>query len=157
MYSVCKLKKINILGMLKVSDILYKCGKDMAKKSNLQHWNNSHFKNWIIVALCALKNDIYIVYDENSNVLATFQIRKVNDSLLFQKLATTPAYAKSGIGSFCLKEIENIGKSKGCTEIICEVYEKSENAKKFYENRGYAIYGTTDTLRYRELKFKKDI
>lgn len=141
-------------GLLKVSDILYKCGKDMAGRYDLHHWDNSHIKNGAVVALCALKNDIYLVCDGDKAV-ATFQIRKVNGSLLFQKLATAPAFAGGGAGSFCLHEIEKIGKAAGCTEAICEVYNKSEHAIRFYEQRGFTVYGETKTLKYTEWKMRK--
>lgn len=156
MYSVCKLKIWNIAGLLKVSDILYKCGKDMAAKYDLHHWDNPHIKNWVIVALCALKNDIYLVYADETPV-ATFQTRKINQSYLFQKLATSPKFAGGGIGTFCLNEIERLAESENCIEIICEVYDKSEHAKRFYEHKGYLAYGETDTLKYKELKFRKGL
>ena len=107
MYSVRKLRIWNIEGLLKISNILYKCGKDMSIKYNLHHWDNSHIKSWIIVVLCVLKNNVYLVYDEKIPV-ATFQTRKINQSYLFQKLATSPNYAGRGIGSFCLNEIERL-------------------------------------------------
>ena len=128
----------------------------MAEKYDLHHWDNSHLKNWVIVALCALKNDVYLVFNEKRPV-ATFQIRKTEHSILFQKLATSPDFAGGGIGSFCLNEIEKLGKAKDCKEAICEVYDKSEHAVNFYENRGYVVYGTAETLKYRELKLKKEL
>ena len=64
MYQVTKLSKCNIVELKKASDILYECGKDMAKKYDLHHWDNSHVKNHIIVALCAMKNNIYLVYNK---------------------------------------------------------------------------------------------
>lgn len=156
MYSFKKLKIYNISQLLKVSGILYKCGKDMAAKYGLQHWNNSHFKNWVIVALCALKNDVYLVYNEKMPA-ATFQTRKLNDSFLFQKLATSPEFAGSGIGTLCLGEIERLAKQSGAKEIICEVYDKSKHAISFYEKKGFSVYGAVDTLKYTELKLKKEL
>ena len=64
---------------------------------------------------------------------------------------------RGGIGSYCLTEIEHMAKEEGCTEIICEVYDKSEHAKSFYEHRGYTVYGATETLKYKELKMRKEI
>lgn len=156
MYSGRKLSKFNIAGLKNVSDILYECGKDMAKKYDLHHWDNSHIKNYIIVALCALKNDTYLVYSEKTPV-ATFQVRRKEQSFLFQKLATSPAFSGKGIGSYCLTEIERLAKENGCAEVICEVYDKSEHAKSFYEHRGYAIYGAAETLKYKEWKMRKEI
>lgn len=87
MYSVRRVKKWNIAGLLMVSNILFTCGKNMAQQYDLHHWDNAHIKNWLVVALCALKNDIYLVYDQHTPV-ATFQTRRVDRSMLFQKLAT---------------------------------------------------------------------
>lgn len=156
MYSIRKLKTHNILQLKEVSDILYECGKDMAEKYRLHHWDNSHFKNWIIVALCALKNNIYLVYNENMPV-ATFQTRKVERSFLFQKLATIPGFSGCGIGSYCLTQIEQLAKENNCTEVICEVYDKSEHAKTFYEHRGYTVCGVIETLKYKELKLRREL
>lgn len=156
LYSIYKIKKWDVVGLLKISDILYKCGKDMAKRYSLHHWNNSRLKTWVIVFLCLLKNNIYLVCEKNI-LVATFQTRKIDDSFLFQKLATLPEYAGGGIGSFCLNEIERLAKTEGCEAIICEVYDKSEHAKRFYENRGYHTYGVVNTIKYKEIKLKKEI
>lgn len=56
-----------------------------------------------------------------------------------------------------MTEIERLAKESGCTEVICEVYDKSEHAKNFYEHRGYTVYGATETLKYNELKMRKEI
>lgn len=154
MYSVHRLKIRSVTELFKVADILYKCGKDMAEKYDLHHWDNSHIKNLIIVVLCAMKNQIYLVSDKKTPV-ATFQTSKTGKSFLFQKLATVPDFSGGGIGSYCLTEIERLAKEHGCTEVICEVYDKSERAKSFYEHRGYTTYGATETLKYRELKLRK--
>ena len=156
MYSVRKLNIANLAGLLKVSGILYDCGKDMAAKYDLHHWNNSHIKNWIIVGLCALKNNIYLVFD-GKTAIATFQTRKVKNSYLFQKLAISPEYSGKGIGSFCLEEIENLGRKANCSEAICEVYDKSEHAMGFYEHKGYVVYGEITTVKYKELMLRKEL
>lgn len=156
LYQVTKLSKFNIVGLKKVFDILYECGKDIAKKYDLHHWENSHIKNHIIVALCAMKNNIYLVYNKKTPV-ATFQTRKIEKSLLFQKLATAPAFQGRGIGSYCMTEIERLAREQGCSEVICEVYDKSEHAKSFYERRGYIHYGEIETLKYKEQKLRKII
>lgn len=156
MYSAIKLKMWNVGKLYIVADILYKCGKDMAIKYDLHHWNNSHPKNWLIVLMCALKREIYLVFDHATPV-ATFQIQKKGSSLLFQKLATAPNFAGKGVGSFCLNEIERIGRENGCSDITCEVYDQSKHAIQFYEHKGYAVCGTVETLKYNELKMIKNI
>lgn len=156
MYSVKKVNTMNIVRLHKVVDILYKCGKDMAVKYDLHHWDNSYLKNWLIILLCEMKNDIYLVC-ENETPVATFQTRKNGNAFLFQKLATSPAFSGKGVGSFCLGEIERLGRENGCSEILCEVYDKSKHAIGFYEHKGYTVYGTVETLKYSELKMSKKL
>ena len=72
-YQVIRVGKWNLFDLNGVCKTLYLSGKDMVKRYNLSHWNNSYFKEWIIVLLCNLKNDIYLVKNEK-NVVATFQI-----------------------------------------------------------------------------------
>ena len=56
-----------------------------------------------------------------------------------------------------MKEIERLAKEYGSKEITCEVYDKSEHAKSFYEHRGYTVCGEIETLKYKELKMRKEI
>ena len=128
----------------------------MASLYNLHHWDNSHPKCWLVVLLCAFKNDIYLVLDQN-HPTATFQTRKTKDGLLFQKLATAPQFAGRGIGSFCLNEIERIGRKHHCADVICEVYDQSKNAIEFYKHKGFSVYGSCETLKYSELKMIKKL
>ena len=55
MYSVGKIAAWNINGLSKVCRILFACGKDMADRFDLHHWDNSLIKVWAIVILCVLK------------------------------------------------------------------------------------------------------
>ena len=103
-----------------------------------------------------MKNEIFLVYDRNSPV-ATFQIRSRDKALLFQKLGTKPSCAGKGIGSFCLEEIERLGRQRDCTELICDVYDRSSYAIEFYERKGFGVYGTEATLKYSEVKMSKKL
>ncbi len=156
MYSVHKLNIFDLRELKQVSDILYDCGKDMVKTLNLHHWDNSRFKIWGIIIMCTLKNDIYLLYDGEKPV-ASFQTHKDGGNMSFQKLATAPAFSNTGIGSYCLTEIENLAKEKMCSGVICEVYDQNQRAKRFYEHKGYTVYGTVNTRKYRELRMRKEI
>ena len=157
MYIAKKIAFWNVLGLYRVSAILHQAGKDMAKKYDLHHWDNSQFKNAIILLLCLLKNKIYLVYDQNNQAVATFQVKKQNDSFRFQKLATLPSFAGKGVGSYCLHTIEEMAKDVGCEWVALEVYDKSRHAIAFYRNRGYTVCGETSTLKYTELKMRKKL
>ena len=156
MYSIHRLKLWNIGKLWKVSDILYMCGKNMAHRYNLHHWDNSRIKSCIIVLICALKNRVYLVYN-GSDAIATFQTRKTGQFLLFQKLATMPTAAGKGIGTFCLNQICLIAQNENCSEVVCEVYDQSKHAIDFYLHRGFIKYGESKTVKYREFRLKKEL
>ena len=156
MREVEKVSLFDVKGQMKVNNILYECGKYMASTYNLHHWDNSRFKNVIIILLCLLKNDVFLVFDEGKEI-ATFQTKKINDVLRFEKLATRPNCMSKGIGSFCLEEIEKQAKSKECKRIRMEVYSPSVHAVDFYIHRGFAIVGEKKTLKYSEFEMERKI
>lgn len=154
MYEVKKIGLLNLSGQLKVNNILFDCGKDMANKFDLHHWENSHFKNFIIIAMCELKNTVYLVTDKGDPI-ATFQTKKIGKMMRFEKLASLPQNSGKGVGTFCIKKIENIAKEAGCDKVCMEVYSPSQHALDFYLHRGYIVCGETRTLKYSEVKMEK--
>ena len=140
-----------------VAKILYACGKDMAENYDLHHWDNPYLKALLIVAACALKNNVYLVLNNEKKPVATFQTRINGKDLHFEKLAVAPQEAGKGIGSFCLETIEQQAKAQGCNSVVMEVYDLSKHAIKFYEHRGYKEKGITDTLKYKEIKMEKSM
>ena len=156
MYRVKRIGIINLPGQIKVNNILFDCGKDMAKKYDLHHWDNSHLKNFIIVALCELKNTVYLVTEDEKPV-ATFQTKQVGKTMRFEKLACSPKHSGKGIGSFCMSYIEEMAKKEGCERVEMEVYSPSQHALDFYLHRGYEVCGETKTLKYTEVKMGKKL
>lgn len=156
MYTLKKVSKLDIPRLKAVARILNACGKDMAKKYDLHHWDNPFIKSLIIVGLCDLNNTIYLLYDETKPV-ATFMTKSNGEALHFEKLGTLPYESGKGIGSFCMKKIEDLAKEAGCKKVVMEVYEPSQNAISFYEHKGYVAVGMTDTLKYKEVKMEKRI
>lgn len=154
MYKVKKISIFNLVGQFKVNNILFDCGKDMAAKYNLHHWDNSHFKNLIIVILCEIKNNVYLV-EENGNPVATFQTKIADNSLHFEKLACSPKYTGKGIGTFCMSYIEEIANKTNCKKVHLEVYSPSQHAIDFYLHRGYKICGEMKTRKYKEIMMEK--
>lgn len=154
MYKVKKICLLNLVGQLKVNNILFDCGKDMATKYNLHHWDNSHLKIFIIIAICELKNTVYLVTD-NEKPIATFQTKKVGKVMRFEKLASSPKNSGKGVGSFCINKIESIARKAGCEKVCMEVYSPSQHALEFYLHRGYAVCGETKTIKYSEIKMEK--
>ena len=83
--------------------------------------------------------------------------KRNGDALHFEKLGTLPSESGKGIGSFCMKKIEELAKEVGCKKVVMEVYEPSQHAISFYEHKGYVAVGMTDTLKYKEVKMEKRI
>lgn len=156
MYKFKKVAIYDIPQLTKVASILNACGKDMAKKYGLHHWNNVYLKSFLIVCLGVLKNDVYLLCD-NGKPVATFQVNVKNSVLHFEKLGTLPTEAGKGIGTLCMKRIETIASEQGCRKVVMEVYELSQNALYFYKHRGYQSAGTVNTLKYKEIKMEKEI
>lgn len=156
MYNLIKVCKLDFNKLNEVATILNACGKDMAKKYDLHHWDNPYIKTLIIVGLCNLKNDIYLLYEEDKPI-ATFMTKVNRESLHFEKLGTLTAKSGKGIGSICLEHIERIAFEKGCKSVAMEVYSPSKYAISFYEHRGYETVGVTDTLKYKEVKMEKGL
>ena len=156
MYELVKVKKFDLVRYKCVSSILNACGKDMAKKYNLHHWDNSKLKSFAIVFYCSLKNDIYLLYFGDKPV-ATFMVKLCGKILHFEKLGTLPSESGKGIGSFCINSIEAIASKEGCNKVVMEVYKPSQHAILFYTHKGYTVTGCTDTLKYEELKMEKEI
>jgi len=151
-----KIGKFDVFHLKQVASILNACGKDMAQRYDLHHWNNPYIKSLVIVALCAMKNDIFLL-EKNDKTVATFMTKVQGRTLHFEKLGTLPAEAGMGIGSFCLTKIEEIALNAGCNKVAMEVYEPSQHALAFYEHRGYKAVGMTETLKYKEVRMERSL
>ncbi|MBE7001279.1 MAG: GNAT family N-acetyltransferase [Ruminococcaceae bacterium] len=154
-YELKTVSFIHIDRVLVTAKILHRCGKDMAEKKNLHHWDNSLCKTIAVVCLELLKNKVFLVYDDNA--IGTFGIRKVEDGMYFEKLAILPECSGKGIGSWCIQQIEQMGKEQECLYVTMAVYDKSEHAKEFYRNRGYVFCGERKTRKHTELVMRKDL
>lgn len=156
-YRIRKVSFLNISAMLTISGILYDCGKDMANNYGLHHWENGKRKSFLVAIYSSLRSSTYLVEDNNKNCVATFQTKKIEDSLHFGKLATRPEYSGKGIGSFCMNAIEQQARKSGCKKVCMEVYDKSRHALDFYIRKGYEQCGEVKTLKYSEIKMQKGI
>ncbi len=155
LYTLKKVGRLDIIRLNKVASILNACGKDMAIKYDLHHWDNPYLKSFVIVGLCALKNNIYLLYADEKPV-ATFMTTIQDDALHFEKLGTLPSEAGKGIGSLCMSKIEEIAKNAGCKKVVMEVYELSQHALSFYKHKGYKAVGMIDTLKYKEVRMERN-
>lgn len=141
---------------LAVAKILNCCGKDMVNKYGLHHWDNPMIKSCVIVLLCLLKNQTYLVLN-GKNPVATFQLKKLEDALFFEKLAVVPEAANKGYGSYCMKLIEKRAKKLDFEKVRMEVYNQSKHAIEFYIHKGYSQVGEAGTLKYTDLVMEKTV
>ena len=156
LYTVEQYNFFKFLYLFYIANILYSCGKDMAEKYGLHHWDNSYLKTLMIVIYYSFKNSILLVFSDNKPV-ATFQIKQKNKKLHFEKLATLPNASKSGIGSFCLSYIESLAKKLACSHVNMEVYASAEHAILFYKNRNYSVVGKRQSLKYPLIVMEKQL
>lgn len=156
MYTLKKVGILDIPRLNKVAFILNACGKNMAMKYDLHHWDNPYLKSLVIVGLCALKNKVYLLYTDKIPV-ATFMTKIQGDALHFEKLGTLPSEGGKGIGSLCMSKIEEIAKNAGCKKVVMEVYAPSQYALSFYEHKGYKAVGMVDTLKYKEVQMERNL
>lgn len=136
--------------------ILHNCGKDMANKYDIHHWDNTKCKTFLIVLICAMKNQIFVV-ERDRMIVGTYQTKLIDKTLHFEKLAVEPQFNGNGIGSFCLQQIEKEARENECRKVEMDVYCKSEHAIQFYINHGYTHVKNNNTLKYKILCFEKDI
>ena len=140
-------RKVRFLDdVLVATNILNACGKDMAKRYDIHHWDNPWIKTFFIVLICLAKNNVYVV--EDRRIVATYQTKKKGSILYFEKLAVMPEMSSKGIGSFCLRQIETEARENDCKKVQMDVYSKSQHAIQFYQNHRYSIIRENKTLKY---------
>lgn len=142
--------------LMAVTNILYECGKDMATKYDLHHWDNAYLKTAVIVLVCLLKNKVWVIEDQEM-ILATYQTKTEAPKLFFEKLAVQPKSSNRGIGSFCLEKIEEEALQSGCSKVVMDVYSKSKHAIQFYFKHGYSKTGDEKTLKYHIIRMEKEL
>ena len=89
--------------------------------------------------------DTFIVADINGFVIGYVAgfLAQVGVGRIFS-LAVDPKYQNRSVGSNLLKEIINIFRKEGVTEIILEVRTDNIKAKRFYERLGFSQFGIAE-------------
>ena len=152
-----RIRMTDLSGLRKVEKVLYVCGKDMAKKYDIHQWDNTHTKNMMILALCELKNEVFLVSNYVGKTVATFQVRKTDDTLYFEKIGTLPECQGKGIAEKMLEQIKMIAKDKGCPKVACSVYEKNESALEYYLKKGFTVCGIAQTKKYQLINMELSV
>jgi len=89
--------------------------------------------------------DTFIVADINGFVIGYVAgfLAQVGVGRIFS-LAVYPKYQNRSVGSNLLKEMINIFRKEGVTEIILEVRMDNIKAKRFYERLGFSQFGVAE-------------
>ena len=154
MADIRKLGRFDAIGLMRASAILYACGRDMAGRWGLRHWDHSRLITFAITLRASLQHEVYLA-EEGGRALATFQTRREGEWLNLSKLATRPGNDGRGLGSLCMAYAEQKALREGLKGVTLEVYDKSSHAIAFYTHRGYETAGTQMTRKYTVLKMKK--
>lgn len=143
-----------------VFDILRKCGEQMYQDNGFEHWYPAY-------SMDAIRDDchnkmVFLVWDkEQSEYVSTFQIylekNQVKPLVYIRKVATTPLYYGRGIGKQVLEFITDFSKKINIGTIALDVYDKSEQAIRFYLNNGFVVVGKRATRRFQVLLMEKNI
>lgn len=162
MFEFIKLTEKDDIYYQEVYEILKKCGKDMYEKDNLSHW----LKPYPIINI---KEDVktksvFIVKNEEYTV-ATFMLSDkksifFNDDEKFiylSKFAVLPDMAGAGIGTRCIKYIEELVRENNFLGIRLDVYNKSQKAIDFYIKNGFTKLFESPTKHFRVVCMEKRV
>jgi len=142
-----ELKEISLKDIEEVHALLVMCGENMYKKLGLTHWypypTLDQFKKNVAA------KTLYGVFTNNSAV-ATFNLTNeprtyYADNLWLQKgkalyvgnLGITPHLQGSGLGKWCMAQIEKIGIASNYDLIRFDALKAHPWLKSFYEKLGY--------------------
>lgn len=139
--------------------ILQKSGEYMFREKGLTHWLKPYSKKNI-------KNDtinrkVYLVKNiSNGDYVCTFQLESKRgtdgeERIEINKFSTSPKQIGKGIGTRALTFIEDNLTNSRKNVLILEVYEKSIDAIKFYEAKGFKRVGSRQTTNFRVILMKK--
>ncbi len=80
-----------------------------------------------------------------------------NKMLILFRLYVYPSYIGQGIGSRLLIKIEEFVKKNQQEEYYCFVHQQNEQARKFYERRGFSRCPQNDKKNDQELCYRKSL
>jgi GNAT superfamily N-acetyltransferase len=132
-----------------VHEIISKCGLDLKLKLGLAHWVPPYPIHQL--EKDAQERNVYSVWD-GADLVATFTIGQQplvyydkniwlhpeKEAIYVSHLAVLPEFQRRGIGSWCMRTIEQMAVIQGITAVRLDGYEKYHKLLKFYDNLGYS-------------------
>jgi GNAT superfamily N-acetyltransferase len=167
-FKLLTIKNNNIYAIELIHALLVECGKTMHEKYNLNHWHPfmdlNRFKNTM------QNKNLYAVYEE-TKIVATFNLNTIardyycdefwsnpaEKAIYLGQLAIHPIYQNSGIGTWCMEQVEQITIEMNCKSIRFDGVSNHPYLKKFYEKLGYTSCCTVKPGQWELTCFEKMI
>lgn len=132
--------------------ILERCGLDMQAKFGLNHWIPAYPLH--LMQKDAREKSIYAVR-EGERIIATFTVGLQAPSyyaasvwqnpgakaLYVNRLAVLPDCQGNGIGTWCMRAIEQLALAEGCCAVRLDAYDEHMKLHEFYRRLGYQERG----------------
>ena len=138
-----RVREGNDADIFAVQELLQMCGEEMFIRYNQLHWATPLSIN--IIQEEALSTEVYLVYDEKENLVATFHMSENpsmyfdvdKKAMYFQRMAVVPSLWRRGVGTRLLQMVEDKARKDGCECIRCTVYSESHHALWFLQKHGF--------------------
>ena len=138
-----RVREGNDADIFAVQELLQMCGEEMFIRYNQLHWATPLSIN--IIQEEALSTEVYLVYDEKENLVATFHMSENpsmyfdvdKKAMYFQRMAVVPSLWRRGVGTRLLQMVEDRARKDGCECIRCTVYSESHHALWFLQKHGF--------------------
>ena len=132
-----------------VYSILAAAGAYMVEAFDLHHWETPYGKDRIAkdtetkqVYLAKSGDTFVATFTLSDKTSRAFQDKPEANAMYLSKFSVAPGVMKGGIGSACIRYLEQLSKEQGKSKVRLDVYEKSDHAIKFYYKMGYEEVGT---------------
>ncbi len=150
-----RIKKVGPNEVDKLHEILRECGQDLKMRFGLGHWDPPYPLH--LLRREAAERDVYAVLDGRQTI-ATFTIGAepypYHDASIWSApgakatyvghLAVLPALQGHGIGTWCMRTIEDLAADEGSESIRLDVYREHVMGVEFYARLGYTARGVVE-------------
>jgi GNAT superfamily N-acetyltransferase len=148
-------------------DVLRACGKDLKVRFGFTHWDPPIPKENFDQDVADGK--VYSIFDEKQLIATitaspepleyfTFELwsNPTMKAMYVNHLGVLPEHQGKGVGTWCMKKVEELALSENCAAMRLDAYVKNKYTVKFYDNLGYErreviMYGEIQLLCFEKL------